>query len=298
MKKVLVTFGDSRIHRSLDRIRSQAEAMDLYDEILIFDETKLNDKFRNEFSEVLNTKTRGFGFWVWKPEVILQTLSTLSEGDIVHYIDAGCHLNLKGRKRLLQYFEMVEKSPSGILGFQAKRPEFPLVDDGRPIPKWIDKDWSKGDLIDYFGLRTNREILESPTIQSGSFFIRKSINTVEFVTNWLETYRANFHLADDTPSVSPNFESFKEHRHDQAIFSLMAKMVNASLISASEFWYPSLLDSDKGDWEYLQDFPIHAKRDLNFGFWKNLERKSLRWVKISIVKIQNRIRPTNIHEVI
>ena len=33
--------------------------------------------------------------------------------------------------------------------------------------------------------------------------------------------RHDFSLLDDTPSKSPNLKGFQEHRHDQAIFSLL-----------------------------------------------------------------------------
>lgn len=292
-KKVLVSFGDSRVNRSLDRLRKQADALSTYDELFIFNEDDLETDFQLEFAQVLNSKTRGFGYWVWKPQVILQVLSQLSDGDILHYVDVGCHLNVAGRERLLQYFEIASESKSGILVFQATRPEPPLHDDGRDIPKWIDRDWSKGDLIDHFDVRDNLEILDSPTIQSGTFFIRKNEATVKFITKWLQTYRDDFSFADDSPSKSENYENFKEHRHDQAIFSILSKIEGAAKISASEFWYPKDKDFTRGDWNYLVHFPIHAKRDLDFGMFINLQKKVLRFAKLSMLKISKKLRKQN-----
>lgn len=298
MKKVLVSFADSRLRRSLERIRSQAMALSTYDELFIFDEYDLGADFQKEFSDVLNSETRGFGYWVWKPQVILQVLSQLSDGDILHYVDVGCHLNIFGRERLLQYFEIASQSELGILAFQARRPEAPMLDDGRRIPKWIDREWTKGDLIDYFNVRDNSDILDTPTIQSGTFFIKKNEATVKFVSKWLQTYRDDFSFADDSPSKSENFPNFKEHRHDQAIFSVMAKIEKASTISASEFWYPIDEKFSRGDWNYLANFPIHARRDLDFGKRINLLRKVKRFGRITTLKVLDAFRKGNVQETI
>lgn len=284
MKKVFVTFADSRLARSKERIIRQATNMDLYDQVIAFDETSLSKDFQNQFKSKLSGRIRGFGYWVWKPQVILQALKATNEGDIIQYTDVGCHLNPKGRTRLIEYFNMAQNSPSGLLTFQAFRPELPMKDDGREIPHWIDREWTKGDLLDYFDVRENEFITETPTIQSGVFFLRNQDSTKRLVQRWLETYQTSFSLADDSPSKTPNLPGFKEHRHDQAIFSILAKLGQSQNVSASEFWYPQKNGSLEGDWKYLEEFPILAKRDLDFGFFRNSLRKAKRLLKQAVDK--------------
>ncbi len=36
----------------------------------------------------------------------------------------------------------------------------------------------------------------------------------------------NYHMIDDSPSIKENYNNFIEHRHDQAIFSLLLKKYN------------------------------------------------------------------------
>ena len=46
--------------------------------------------------------------------------------------------------------------------------------------------------------------------------------TTEFLTDWY-SIACNYHFVDDSPSIHPNDPSFREHRHDQSIFSLLIK---------------------------------------------------------------------------
>jgi hypothetical protein len=51
------------------------------------------------------------------------------------------------------------------------------------------------------------------------------LNSKELVSEWY-TLSCDYHNIDDTPSILPNLENFKEHRHDQSIFSLLTKKYN------------------------------------------------------------------------
>jgi len=52
------------------------------------------------------------------------------------------------------------------------------------------------------------------------FFICKK--TRDLVNEWYSV-ACKYNLIDDSPSIKPNAEGFKEHRHDQSIFSLLTK---------------------------------------------------------------------------
>lgn len=273
MRRVFLSFADTRLHRSAQRLAAQACSLNFFDEIVILNENDLSAEFAELFSDVLVPTVRGFGYWCWKPQIVLQTLERLEFGDIIQYSDIGCHLNPGGRQRLEEYFEIASNCPSGILGFEASYPQAPFPHDGREIPDWPDAHWAKGDLIDYLGVRDRLDILHSPTIQSGVFLLKKTPAVVQLITAWRDTYIKNFALADDSQSKSSNFPGFVEHRHDQSIFSLLCKLSNACTLSASEFWYPLYPGRPEGDWETLRNFPIHAKRDLDFGIFGNFNRR-------------------------
>ena len=221
MRQILLTFGSSNLRATIDRVASQAEEMGGYDEIICADESYLDVAFRQKFARYLKPNVRGFGYWCWKPEIILQTLLKAGEGDIVQYIDVGSHLNAKGRKRLDEYFEIARQTPTGVLAFQSG---LQGLDQPAPHPSliWSDLDWCKGDLLDHLGAR-GADYLSTGTIVSGSIFFRRCESAISLVRAWADVSHQDMRLMDDRRSRSPNPPSFKEHRHDQAVFSLLCK---------------------------------------------------------------------------
>ncbi len=119
MKTIFLTFADSRMQKSLNRIHNQAADMRAYDNILCADENWLDRNFVDRHKKYLKPGVRGFGYWCWKPQIVKQILENMAIGDVLQYTDAGCHLNPMGRARLIEYFELVNNSPIGVLGFQA-----------------------------------------------------------------------------------------------------------------------------------------------------------------------------------
>lgn len=266
-KKIFCSFADSAMWRSLNRIKQQAESMHIYDMICIYNEHILEEEFKSYYKEKL-VPSRGFGYWVWKPQVLLQTLEKMDNGDILHYSDAGCHLNKHGIKRLKEYFEIANSSPTGILAFQSKEPIDKNLTKAVDLPE---KHWTKGDILDYFKVRNNKNICESEQIGAGILFIKKTPESISILRKFLQTYYDDFSLADDTPSRSPNFEGFIENRHDQSIFSIIAKLNGVTTISSFEYWQPEY------NFKQLKYYPIWAIRDKDYG--NNITKKIKRWFK-------------------
>jgi hypothetical protein len=265
MALFFLSFADSRYRRSLVRIAKQAREFKIFDRITIANENFLDVNFRNKFKKFLVSGTRGYGYWCWKPQIILQELDKLADGDMLLYVDAGCHLNYRGKPRLLEYFKILQNSKRGIVAFQAKPPEIPLVHDGRKLFDYPNYAWTKGDLLDYFGIREHKEILNSQTIGAGIILVKKCGNSTDIIKKWIETFSYNFSLIDDSLSKSPNPAGFIEHRHDQAIFSILCLLNSVDTISAYEYFYPKS-NSTAPDWSALENFPIHALRDKEMGF--------------------------------
>lgn len=250
---VLVTFADSRLAQTLKRIRRQAKKFQEFESILTLNENDLDSSFIGEFKDKLNPSVKGFGFWSWKPQVILQTLRGVEEGQIVVYVDAGCHLNAAGAPRLNDYFNIVSNSRSGILGFELKFSDGVLPESA----------WTKGDVFDYFGVTDNALVTESAQICATIVILQKRPETVAFIEKWVEIFNSNFQLVDDSPSVAMNLPGFLENRSDQSVFSVLAKLYGISLLSHSENFPELEKRPGKRDWQSLKQYPIHARRDKN-----------------------------------
>ncbi|MBQ8805045.1 MAG: hypothetical protein IJZ68_01065 [Bacteroidaceae bacterium] len=267
MKRKFITFADSRMTGALRRIRKQAEELGVFDEIEALTEKDLDESFREKYSKYLKGNVRGFGWWIWKPYIIHKELIRLQDGDQLIYIDAGCHINPRGRKRFIEYMEILAANPIGIAAFELDS-------------NCSEYRYSKMDLIAHLGVKDNSNILKRGQLCTGHIFLVKNEQTVNFVYRWLQETLIIPHV-DDSPSILENDPQFIEHRHEQSVFSIMCKLHGAASLPGGETW-PRVY----GDWKSLSEYPIWDKRDLGISshlifrtwrkirkIWKNIQRK-------------------------
>jgi hypothetical protein len=262
-KKYFCTFADSRMKRSLKRIEQQAGDLNFFDKIIINDENSLDQEFKKTFKDKLIKGTRGYGYWAWKPQVILQALEEMDDGDILLYADVGCHLNKGGLERLKYYFDQANLSETGLFVFQ----EAVKAEDDNLETIYLHKEkiWTKGDIFNYFSVTDDKTIYDSGQIIATTFFIKKNGKSLDIINKWLSIFKDNFYLVDDSISRINNFEGFRENRHDQSIFSVLCKINKVISRSSYETW--------QNDWGKLNNYPIQARRDKDLSlYWKILNK--------------------------
>jgi hypothetical protein len=243
MNKIFCSFADSRNKKSLKRIERQVKNLAFFDLIYTYNESRLDENFRLRYQTILLPSVRGFGYWVWKPQVIKQTMALANYGDIILYADAGCHLRVEGIDKLVEYFEILANSSSFIMAT-----ELPI--------ELLEKNWTKGDLFEYFNCISDPSVTHSAQIQATVIFIKKTRESERFIDQWSNVFETNIALVDDSPSNTPNFDGFVDHRHDQSIFSLLCKRTEVVLIPDSDIYRIH-------NWSELDTYPIWAMRDLD-----------------------------------
>ena len=262
----VVTFASKQFVHTHRRFKKQSRAMEFFDHILIWSEKNLEPDFQKEFSFALTGNTRGYGYWVWKPQVILQALERLQTGDVLLYLDSGSHLVPGGRDRLIEYFQLAKRSESGILAFQLTLTE---------------ELWTKGDLLEHMEARGHLGLRKTPQVQAAAIVLEKRPEVVALMEAWLDIFRLNFDLVDDSPSTTPNATGFRGHRHDQSVFSLMAKIHNFSLLPAAEQYPHGGLT-----WKDLSDYPIHQRRDKKTIFEKSKRKLNKRSLPLQVFLVK------------
>ncbi len=228
--------------------------MGCFDVIRVLTEKNLDKEFLNKYKHLLKVGVRGFGYWIWKPYIIKKTLQEMNDGDQLLYLDAGCHLNHGGRKRLLEYFDEVSSSDLKVGGFQ-------LSDCHN------EKRWTKMDLLVKLGVNKNDRVLKTGQVEGGHVILEKGSQSDDFVKEWVNIAE-NEHYVDDSPSIETEYKDFQEHRHDQSIFSILCKIKGAVLFSADEV-YPA----DGASWNLLCDYPIQDRRDTKLSLRAQLLNK-------------------------
>lgn len=209
---VFLTFGagTSDYINAVNRITEQANKCNIFDKIISYtdDNLKNDSNFWNQHSTFILNNPKGFGYWIWKPYIILKTLHTLKDDDLLLYLDSGCEIFFNNKHLILN--DVNKLNNKYILCQTATS---------------TDITYTKKDLLDYFNLNYN--ILSLPHVQAGAVFIKKCDLTIKLYTEFYNLCSINnYHFLDDTPSITPNLSSFIEHRHDQSIFNMLIKKYN------------------------------------------------------------------------
>lgn len=270
MKKIVCTFANYPLSNGFERYREEAENMKAFDEIYTYDENDLDPDFRRKYGRFLYPYSRGYGYWSWKPVIVKKTFDRMQEGDILLYTDLGCFFNLEGKRRLSEYYDIVNQSETGILGF---RPQT-ISKDSRTELKFYEYEYTKGDIFDYFGVRNDKDYTDTIQFEATVIFIKKNSITEAFINEWTKVINNHFDLITDKPSKSPNLKGFKDNRHDQSIYSILAKKYKIDEISRNELC-PN--EFDNYDWTIMKDYPIWAKREVFYpSMWYYNNRFRLR----------------------
>lgn len=193
-----------------DRLINQAKSTELFDEYKICSDLSLkNDEpFWSKHGTFIEKNQKGSGYWIWKPYIILKTLSQMRDGDILIYCDAGCEIDKKNKSLIEQLFEQTDKD---------------LIVGSYVGQEWgCEKCWCKKDLVKYVNIDENDPIMCTQQHQATAICFKKCEKVLKLVEEWY-SIACEYHLLDDTPSVNENYTCFREHRHDQSIFSLLTK---------------------------------------------------------------------------
>lgn len=175
---------------------------------------------------------RGYGWWQWKPQIIKIVMDACVDGDIVIYADAGIEFidNVK---------HIIDRMDSDVWLFGNM---------------FSHLHWCKADTLNAVSPGVEWDV-EDKQVQASVVFFRVSEWSRKFVAEWL-SYCLQPHLIDDSPSVAPNHEEFREHRHDQSILTCLAYKYGIPL-----HWWPAVYNQftgptftyEKG--EYVDTYP-------------------------------------------
>jgi hypothetical protein len=209
-KNWCLTFGagNENFVSARERLVQQAKMMGVFHRVYGVGEKDLKDdvEFWSKHGDFVSSNPRGYGYWLWKPYLILTIMSQMRDGDTLLYLDCGCELDPRKRALLLECFDIVQE-------------DFVMATIWDEL--CCDINWCKMDLVEYLNAR-NSGCLCTPQKQAGVILFVCNNVTRAFVKEWYEL-ACQYSFLDDTPSISPNLEYFYEHRHDQSIFSLLAK---------------------------------------------------------------------------
>lgn len=203
MRRIYITFGGAGYDEQTARIVQQAPMLGAH-EVWVYDDRWLMGTEFYELNRWLwdHKATRGFGWFAWKPFVILDALSKLRDGDMVLYTDADTY-------------------PIGDLGvlFDTCR-----RDEGFMLFSAVgcnNRQWCKRDCFIVMGQDEPRYHDAQHAVARFMLFMKGPWRVQQFLMEWL-TYCVNPRATTFDPSViAPELDGFREHRTEQAIFTLL-----------------------------------------------------------------------------
>jgi hypothetical protein len=221
-KKWFLTFANELFYGALERIEKQAMDSQLFDQINIYKDTDLpsfTEFWETHRDFIIKNQHRGYGYWIWKPFLIMKTLEEMNENDILIYADSGCEINPYGKLLMDTYIQLVNLHSSGVLSFRIDNYFWNKYNPS-------EKNYTKMDLLRHLECESLLETQQLHTIS----IIRKCEYSQFMVKLWYTTC-CQYHLIDDSPSILPNHPEFLEHRHDQSVWSLIRKKYGSVILN-------------------------------------------------------------------
>jgi hypothetical protein len=184
--------------------------------------------------QFIKSNAKGFGYWIWKPYLIKFILQKYPECDGVFYLDIGCEFNVN-QESILRFREyLLLASSFGSFAFELSEP---------------DLHWTSTRVINELNAEA---IAESNQIAATTFFLSNTPENLRFLDEWVYLCtKNNFKLLTEEESINSNF---KNHRHDQSIFSLLWKMKDNFSCPNETYWAPNWATDGKS-------FPIWSARN-------------------------------------
>lgn len=223
MKKELLLFCTSNyLNINKNLINNK---YDLFDEIKLLTENDLDDYIKAIVeSNIKKYGFKGYGYWIWKPYIILQELNKLQEDDILVHLDIHCHLNIIKDKfeDIIKYLNNTDK-PLIIAKLGYNDYQYTTTKLKNVVEKYLNYIFSEDELLD-----DQRE--------AGILFMKKC----DFVVNYFQQY---FNIMNENIDVitdiynndKSNHPSFIDNRHDQSVCSLLAKYYKITNLDI--WWY-------------------------------------------------------------
>lgn len=212
MKRICITFSGAAYTPTTRRIVEDAPKLGA-DEVLVYDDVWLMEQeffYSPEFQRIYTHKGvgnpnggRGFGWFAWKPFVIMDALKRCEDGDIVLYTDA----------------DTVPIAPFGMLYDECARRNGMMLFSA--VGCWNSM-WTKRDCLIVMGQDEPKYRDCQHAVARFMLFQKGRWRVQQFLMEWL-TYCLNPFATTFEPSVlAPEYPELREHRTEQSIFTLLA----------------------------------------------------------------------------
>lgn len=242
----LITFGDDNFKYKKILLERDAKLTGWFDNIIIHSPETISD-FLEEHKDFVQRSNKGYGYWIWKPHIILTALEKMEDGDFLFYVDSGATILKHQSKRFYEYIDILNGSDKPIIVFNETYGNL----------KHLERYTQKMGVLKRFGLENDETFLNSSQVEAGIFICKKCDFSVNFVKEWFNLLVEDDYSLVVDDDVFPQSESFISHRHDQSLLSILCKIHNVNILYLGECYgtgpFFSTRTSDYGPRELAPD---------------------------------------------
>ena len=225
MKKILINYAHNGFYHSQARNTQTALSTGGFTDTIQYRFEDLDNDFIRKNYHILSQR-RGAGYWLWKPYIILKTLESMNDDDILLYSDAAIEFvgNMK------DYFDMCKSDEKGIVLFYNSH--------------HLNYTWTKRDCFILMGLDTFSPPGDHTPSAGYSRQLTAALQMCRKTDFSLSFFREYLRLAQDPRIITdlpntlgkPNYDGYIEHRHDQSIVSLLRYKYNVTAKEEISQW--------------------------------------------------------------
>ena len=196
-------FDGHREYREAQKRNTKWAQKQGFTNIREYNRSDLDATFCKNYKHILS-EPLGCGNYLWKPYIIRDALSQLSEGDYLIFCDSGSKFKWGNKAKLSSWLDQNQ-----VATIDHPRPQYQVT---------------KRDAYVLMGLNNNPEYMNYPQRVSGFVALRKEQHTTNFVDEWLR-YCCDIRIISDRPNEcgQPNYPGFVRNHHEQTVLSLLCQ---------------------------------------------------------------------------
>lgn len=214
-------------------------------------------RFWADNAEILE-QPRGAGYWLWKPYILLEKLREVGPNDVVVYNDVGRYTPGS--------FPMFPSFPHAALELCARLPKRHI--HGFSTNWAMQGTYIKRDCL--IRMDADHEAMHhAPLISACPLIYMPSVESFTLLEQWLELARDPHLLTDIPDELGEPHPGFTDHRHDQAIASLLVHQSGGHHVDFSKRGINSL----RGEME--RKFRDVARMHIHIGYFSQIIEHAL-----------------------
>jgi hypothetical protein len=227
MSKVhCIAYASNHFSERVKNYTSEIIDFNRFDSFKVYSEQDLDPYFLIEYKDIMKLP-RGGGYWAWKPQIIKQYLEKINNDDILFYTDIGCSFNntKESQQMFDQYLDIINQN--NFLRFALSYNEL---------------EYTNSSVINFFAKKYKlnfAKLANSRQLMASIMAFKKNDITNNFLSELFNCLKQDPQLITDAYNDVDRLPLFKDHRHDQSLFSVLYKSLGYNIVLEDHTWSPN-----------------------------------------------------------